>query len=150
MTGKTELWPEQALEDILLRTAAHVRRYHCHVSVAFDGNDYRVNITGSGRRKVSRSRKFSIAFMLVAMAVIIGVDIVLAVTGPPGDTYSEIIRHAWWQAPLFGLSIVAGLGVVSGHWFKTKDGKFGWKTVGIAGGLSLLFFIGMLAGARWW
>lgn len=46
----TQKVPREALADILRRVAQHVEQYHCEVSVAFDGSQYRVSVTGDGEK----------------------------------------------------------------------------------------------------
>lgn len=48
MSAVTKKYPRQALADLLERITQHVRRYECRVSMEFDGDQYRVSVSGDG------------------------------------------------------------------------------------------------------
>ena len=44
-------YPREALADILRRLIGHVEQYECTMSMEFDGESYRVSVTGEGELK---------------------------------------------------------------------------------------------------
>lgn len=98
------------------------------------------------------NRTFSIWVMVVTVLAFVGVDVWLALNSTSGDTYSEIIRQLWWQAPVVGFGFVVFFGVLSGHWFKPKPGsrrRPRW-IIFFAGLAAVVTFFAFLAGAFWW
>ncbi len=93
------------------------------------------------------SRRAVIALMIGFFVVIVGIDILLAINAKTGDTYSEVIRHLWWQAPFIGAVIVGGMGVLAGHWLKTRDRR---AAPLLALGFAILFAVAFLAGQWFW
>ena len=63
------------------------------------------------------SVQYVVLFMVSAFVIIIVVDIILALDGRSGNTYSEIIRRAGarWKPLIFML--IFGMGLLTGHWF---------------------------------
>ena len=65
--------------------------------------------------------------MIASVAVIIGLDIYMAVNGVPGDTFSELVLVAAKKS----LFLQASLGIIIGHllWPTSQYRPPGWATV---------------------
>jgi hypothetical protein len=60
---------------------------------------------------------YTVLIMLGFFAVVVGVDVVLAVNNRKGDTYSEVIRQAGRKWTPVIVMMGFGMGLLAGHWF---------------------------------
>jgi hypothetical protein len=76
-----------------------------------------------------KTRGFSIAVMIAATVLLGAFDIYLATNDAPGDTYSEIIKHASERVAL----LPWGFGLLCGHWFWNGERVRAWWAWPLAG-----------------
>jgi hypothetical protein len=92
---------------------------------------------------VSVPRKIIARAIPLVVAVVIAVDVWLAVDGRPGNTYSEILRRWGDRWPVLVGALAFGMGLLLGHWF----GEQGPATLGV---VAVLMLFGLGVGAIFW